>query len=157
MEFWPDAVIQDCVIHKERNIYPHLRKSDHEECGRLFKRLRPAEGSQAGMEALQDLRKFLKARNTQALVSLEKSGERLTTLQKLSEPATLNTSLQSTNLIETAIHNCRRQTSRVTRWNPKGDPVERRRATAFLWVERGFRKIKGRQEIGQLVKALARV
>jgi hypothetical protein len=26
-----------------------------------------------------------------------------------------------------------------------------------LWVERGFRKIKGHQEIGELVKALARV
>jgi transposase-like protein len=157
MEFWPDAVIQDCVIHKERNIYPHLRKSDHEECGRLFKRLRLAEGSEAGMEALQDLRKFLKARNAQALASLEESGERLIALQKLNVPATLNTSLQSTNLIENAIHNYRRQTSRVTRWNPKGDQVERWSATAFLWVERGFRKIKGHQEIGELVKALARV
>ncbi|MEI6562613.1 MAG: hypothetical protein WCO68_11125, partial [Verrucomicrobiota bacterium] len=38
--FWPDAVIQDCVIHKERNIQSHLRKGDHGECSRLFNRMR---------------------------------------------------------------------------------------------------------------------
>lgn len=80
-----------------------------------MKRLRLAEGSEAAMEALAELRKFLKARNAQALASLEESGERLIALQKLNVPATLNVSLLSTNLIENAIHNYRRQTSRVTR------------------------------------------
>lgn len=103
------------MIHKERNLYGYLRKSDHEECARLMKRLRLAEGSEAAMEALAELRKFLKARNAQALASLEESGERLIALQKLNVPATLNVSLLSTNLIENAIHNYRRQTSRVTR------------------------------------------
>lgn len=154
MEFWPEAVIQDCVIHKERNLYGYLRKADHSECARLMKRLRLAEGSEAAKEALGDLRGFLKPRNAQALASLEESGERLIALQMLEAPATLNVSLLSTNLIENAIHNYRRQTGRVTRWNPATDQVERRSATALLWVERGFRKIKGHEDLGELLSAL---
>ena len=123
------------MIHKERNLYGYLRKSDHEECARLMKRLRLAEGSEAAMEALAELRKFLKARNAQALASLEESGERLIALQKLNVSATLNVPLLSTNLIENAIHNDRRQTSRVTRWNPESNQVERWSATALIWVK----------------------
>ena len=156
LEVWPNAVIQDCIIHKERNLYGYLRKGDHEECARLMKRVRQAEGAIAAKEALGELRKFLKERNAQALKSLEESGERLIALQLLNVPATLNVSLMSTNLIENAIHNYRRQTARVTRWNPASDQVDRWSATALLWVERGFRKIKGHEAIGQLIKALAK-
>lgn len=156
VEFWPDAVIQDCVIHKERNLYCYLRKSDHAECKRLMKRLRLAEGAVAAREALEEMRGFLKARNAQALASFEESGERLIALQLLDVPATLNVSLLSTNLIENAIHNYRRQTGRVTRWNPKTNQIERWCATALMWVERGFRKIKGHESIWVLLEALKR-
>ena len=154
VEFWPDAVIQDCVIHKERNLYCYLRKTDHAECKRLMKRLRVAEGAVAAREALEEMRGFLKARNAQALASLEEAGERLIALQLLNVPATLNVSLLSTNLIENALLNYRRQTTRVTRWNPKSDQLERWSATALIWVERGFRKIKGHEDIGRLMEAL---
>lgn len=156
VEFWPDAIIQDCVIHKERNLYAYLRKDDHEECARLMKRLRLAQGAVAAKEALLELSKFLKARNAQALLSLEEAGERLIALQMLDVPATLNVSLLSTNLIENAIHNYRRQTRRVTRWNPASNQVDRWSATALLWVERGFRKIKGHEDLGALISALKR-
>jgi len=154
VEFWPDAVIQDCVIHKERNLYCYLRKTDHAECKRLMRRLRVAEGAVAAREALEEMRGFLKARNAQALASLEESGERLIALQLLNVPATLNVSLLSTNLIENALLNYRRQTGRVTRWNPKSDQLERWSATALIWVERGFRKIKGHEDIWRLMEAL---
>ena len=71
-------------------------------------------------------------------------------------PATLNVSLLSTNLIENALHNYRRQTRRVTRWDPKSNQVERWSASALLWVERGFRKIKGYEDLPYLLSALAR-
>ena len=155
-EFWSDAVIQDCVIHKERNLHCHLRKGDHAECSRLVKRMRLAEGAESAREGLAALRKFLKERNAAALASLDESGERLIALQLLNIPATLNVSLQTTNLIENAIHNYRRQTRRVTRWNTKGNQVERWSATALLWVERGFRKIKGHEDLPYLLVALGR-
>jgi hypothetical protein len=42
----------------------------------------------------------------------------------------------------------------VTRWDTKGNPVERWSATVLLWAERGFRKIKGHEDLPQLRAAL---
>jgi len=155
-KLWPDAVIQACVIHKERNLHRYLRKSDHGECSRLMGRLRQAQGPEAGREAYADLHRFLAGRNAAAVASLEEAGEELISLHLLDVPATLNVSLLSTNAIENAIHNYRRQTQRVRRWQPKTDQVERWSATALLWVERGFRKIKGFADLPKLHAALAR-
>lgn len=155
-EFWPDAVIQSCLIHQERNLHRYLRKNDHSECSRLLRRLRLAQGPQAGREAYEELRRFLAVRNAAALASLEQAGEELIALHLLNVPATLNTSLLSTNLIENAIHNYRRQTRRVTRWQPQTDQVNRWTATALLWVEAGFNKIIGHADLPKLRAALAR-
>ena len=38
LEFWPDALIQACLVHVERNLYKYLRRCDHSECARLLKR-----------------------------------------------------------------------------------------------------------------------
>ena len=153
-EFWPDAVIQGCLVHKERNLHGYLRQGDHGECSRLMKRLRQAQGAEAGREELAALRKFLAERNAAAVASLDEAGESLIALHLLNVPARLNVSLLSTNLIENVMRNYRRQTERVSRWNLKGNQVERWTATALLWVERGFRKIKGHEDLPSLLKAL---
>jgi len=154
MEQWPGAIVQHCLIHKERNIHRHLRKRDHGEFSRLMARLRAAQGSQAGREALEALRRFLAVRNQAALASLEEAGDDLIALHLLEVPATLNSSLLSTNLIENAILNYRRQTNRVTRWRPETNQVDRWTATALLWVEAGFRKIRGYLDLPKLLAAL---
>jgi len=153
-ELWPDAVIQGCLVHKERNLHGYLRRGDHAECSRLMKRLRQAQGAAAGREALAAVRKFAKERNAAALASVEEAGESLIALHTLEVPATLNGSLLSTNAIENVMRNYRRQTGRVSRWNPRSDQVERWSATALLWAERGFRKIKGHEQLPQLLAAL---
>jgi transposase-like protein len=155
LELWPTAVIQHCVIHKERNLHRYLRRADHAECSRLCQRLRWAQGVVAGREALDALRRFLKPRNAAALASLDEAGEDLIALHLLNAPATLQTSLLSTNLIENAIRNYRRQTGRVTRWRAHTDQVDRWTATGLLWIEAGFHKIKGHADLAQLLKALA--
>jgi transposase-like protein len=154
VEFWPDAVIQGCLVHKERNLHGYLRWRDHGECSRLMKRIRQAQGEAAGQEALAALRKFLAERNAAAVTSLDEAGESLIALHSLNVPATLNVSLLSTNLIENVMRNYRRQTDRVSRWNPKSNQVERWTSTALLWVERGFRKIKGHEHLPILLNAL---
>lgn len=153
-EQWPTAIVQHCLIHKERNIHRHLRRTEHAEFSRLMERLRLAQGSEAGREALEELRRFLSKRNQAALASLEEAGEDLIALHKLEAPGTLNSSLLSTNLIENAILNYRRQTNRVTRWRPQTDQVDRWTATALLWVESGFRKIRGYADLPKLLSAL---
>lgn len=154
LELWPQAAIQRCLVHKERNLHVHLRHKDRPECSRLMKNLRRAEGPVAGREALQELKKFLAPRNQAALQSMEEAGERLITLHLLGVPSTLNTALLSTNLIENVIRNYRRQTDRVGRWSTQGDQVERWTATALLWAEPGFRKIRGYEDLPKLLDAL---
>lgn len=154
LEFWPQAHIQRCLIHKERNLHAYLRRKDHAECSRLMDRLRKAQGPQAGKEALGELETFLSPRNQEALKSLREGGEKLMTLHLLDAPSTLNKSLLSTNLIENVMLNYRRKTSRVCRWRTDTDQVSRWTAEALLWSEEGFRKIVGYQDLPALLTAL---
>jgi len=59
LALWPTACTQRCLVHKERNLYGYLRKGDHAEAARLWRRLRLAHGEVAGREALAQLRSFL--------------------------------------------------------------------------------------------------
>ena len=152
---WPQTLIQRCVIHKERNLHGYLRRSDHPESSRLWKRLRVAQGEKAGREALADLRRFVAARNAPALISLDEAADQLITLHQLNVPATLHVSLLSTNAIENVMRNYRGQTAKVTRWQPAGDQVSRWTATALLQVETGFRRIQGHADLPKLLQSLA--
>jgi putative transposase len=138
---WPDALIQRCLVHKERNLYGYLRKGDHGEAARLWHRLRLAQGEVAGREALAQLRAFLLPLNAAASVSLAEAGEDLITLHKLNVPATLNLSLLSTNAIENVMRNYRSQTAKVARWRMETNQISRWTASALLHVERGFHRI----------------
>ena len=152
---WPDALIQRCLVHKERNLYGYLRKGDHGEASRLWQRLRLAQGEVAGREALAQLRAFLLPLNAAASVSLAEAGDDLITLHKLNVPATLNLSLLSTNAIENVMRNYRGQTARVSRWRLETNQISRWTASALLHVERGFNRIKGHADLPKLLAALA--
>lgn len=154
MEFWPQAHIQRCLVHKERNLHAHLRRKDHGECSRLMERLRRVQGAEAGKEALAELQRFLASRNQEAFQSVQEAGERLITLHRLDAPSTLHKSLLSTNLIENLILNYRRQTNRVSRWRTDTDQAARWTAEALLWSEEGFRKITGYQDLPKLLRNL---
>jgi transposase-like protein len=151
---WPDAVIQRCLVHKQRNLSGYLRRGDHAESSRLWLRLRLAEGEVAGREALADLRKFVAARNAAGLASLDEAGEEIIALHKLNVPATLNLSLLSTNVIENVMLNYRRHTAKVSRWQPATEQISRWTATALLKAQEGFRRLKGYADLPNLIAAL---
>jgi putative transposase len=152
---WPDTIIQRCLVHKERSLHGYLRRGDHGESNRLFRRLRLAQREIAGRETLADLRKFVADRNAAGLASIDEAGKQLIALHKLNVPSTLNVSLLSTNVIENSILNYRHHTAKVTRWKPETDQISRWTASALLHVERGFRPIKGFADLPKLVAALA--
>jgi putative transposase len=154
LEFWPDALIQSCLVHIERQLHRHLRRQDHNECSRLMKRLRKGQGLTAGTEAARELYEFISQRNHQAKLFIENLGSTFLALHSLNVPSTLNISLLSTNLIENAIKNYRRQTKRVTRWRSKTNQADRWTAAALLSIESGFRRIKGYGELSSLIKEL---
>ncbi len=153
-EFFPDAVVQRCLVHKERNIRSKLSKKHWGELARLFKRLRQVQGKDAASEVVNELREFLQGKNAESLKSLEEAGEDLTALQSLNVPNTLHRNLLSTNAIENSFRNTRNKLGRVTRFRAETDQATRWLAFALLEVEKGFRRISGYDDMPKLIAAL---
>ncbi len=155
-EFFPDSVIQRCLVHKERNIRAKLSKRHWGELARLFKRLRSVQGHEAAEEVVGELKSFLKPLNAEALNSLEEAGDDLIALHRLDVPSTLHRNLLSTNAIENSFRNTRRKLGRVTRFRAETDQATRWLAFALTEVEKGFQRISGHKDLPQLVAALER-
>lgn len=155
-EFFPDSVIQRCLVHKERNLRAKLPKRYWGELARLFKRLRDVQGKQAAEEVVGELESFLHRINSAALNSLHEAGEDLIALQSLNVPNTLHRNLLSTNAIENSFRNTRRKLGRVTRFRAETDQASRWLAFALTEVEKGFRRISGYADLPYLTKALER-
>lgn len=153
-EFFPDVVIQRCLVHKECNIRGKLSQRHWGELARTFKRLRQIQGQQAGEEVVAELVAFLKPLNAEALNSLQEAGEELIALHRLNAPSTPHRSLLSTNAIENAFRNTRRKLGRVTRFRAETDQATRWLAYALSEAEKGFRRISGYRDLPQLLKAL---
>jgi transposase-like protein len=155
-EFFADAVIQRCLVHKERNIKAKLSKRHWGELSRLFQRLREVQGKAAAEEVVAELEAFLRPLNAEALKSLHEAGKDLIALHCLEAPSTLHRNLLSTNAIENSFRNTRRKLGRVTRFRAETDQATRWLSFALLEVEKGFRRISGHADLPQLLTALER-
>ncbi len=155
-EFFPDSVIQRCLVHKERNIRAKLSRRHWGELARLFKRLRSVQGKEAAEEVVRELEAFLQPLNAQALASLHEAGEDLIALHCLNVPNTLHRNLLSTNAIENSFRNTRRKLGRVTRFRAETDQATRWLAFALTEVEKGFHRISGYKDLPHLMTALER-
>lgn len=151
---WPDAVIQRCLVHKERNIMGKISRKHHGKVATLFKALRIAQGAEEAKEALESLRKFLEEKSAQALASLEEADGEMIAFFELNVPNSLNKSFLSTNSIENAFKNTRRKINRVTRWREESKHASKWLAYALLMAEKGFRGVKGCSEMPRLMEAL---
>lgn len=148
--------VQRCLVHKERNLRGYLSKKRYGELAGLFKNLRQAQGAEAGREAFDELRAFVKKHNAAALLSFDEAGEDLIALHNLNVPATLHVSLLSTNIIENPFRNVRNHIDRVCRWNGDACHAERWLAYGLGRAEDGFRRIRGYADLDHLVEALRR-
>jgi len=153
---FPGALIQRCLIHKERNIRSYLSKRHWGELERLFRALRESQGSEHANEAAKALRTFLEGKNAQAMASFLEGGETLTTVMKLKVPNTLHPSLLSTNAIENSFKNLRRHIGRVCRWREDGKQVDLWVSSGLKLAEQGFRRVRGYHDFPLLIKALER-
>lgn len=154
LEFFPQAVTQRCLIHKERNIKRYLPSRHWLRLTQLFSDLRKAQGAEAALEALERIQVFLSDKNKAARDSLEEAGPDLLAFFRLEVPSTLNKTFLSTNVIENAIRNLRRHIGRVCRWRHENDHPERWIASGLKLAGRGFRKVHGHRDLNSLVHAL---
>lgn len=151
---FPGALIQRCLIHKERNIRSYLSKKHWKTLAALFRRLRKAQGAEAAREAAEEIEAFLRDKNANARISFEEGGEELLTLFRLNVPNTLNTSLLSTNAIENVFKNLRRHIGRVCRWREETDQADLWLASGLRIASEGFRKIRNYRDLLMLAEAL---
>lgn len=154
LRHFPDASVQRCLVHKERNVKRCLSRRHHGSLDGFFKRLRSVEGEDAAREVLGEMDRFLERHSKKALESLHEAGEELITLHRLGAPSTLHTTLLSTNCIENPFRNVRAKIGRVKRWRAETDQAERWLAYGLLTAEKGFHRIKGYRDIPLLLKAL---
>ena len=151
---WPRARQQECLVHAEREIIDKLPKAAREEAIRLFKRLRLAEGKVAGEEAFEALVGYLKKRNKHAADCLAARKDSLLVFHRLDVSSSLNSTFTNTNHVENLIRNWRQETGRVKSWDMKGDQLSRWTAVGLSEAEKGFRRIRGYQDLDELVEAL---
>lgn len=152
--FGDDCPVQRCQIHKRRNVKDHLPK---EYQASADQRIRTAyamkEYDQAKAQLLKTV-EWVDGINPSAANSLKEGLEETLTLHWLGLPESLRKSLQSTNLIESALSVAADVTRRVKRWRG-GDMRLRWTAAGLLEAEKNFRRIRGYRGMAKLVTALA--
>jgi len=106
---------------------------------------------------LKELRKvilWLEGISPSAARSLEEGLEETLTLQSLGLKKDLLLSFNSTNLIESCFSRTESWTRRVKRWRD-AKMVMRWGAAALLVAEKGFRRVRGCDQMPLLIQALA--
>jgi putative transposase len=154
LSVYPDADIQRCLIHKERNIRGYLSRKYHGKLAGYFSRLRKAQGESAAHEIMDELEVFLANKNKEALNSYHEAKGELMTVFRLNVPATLNRTLLSTNLIENAFRNLRRHLGRVNRWRGETEMAGHWIASGLTIAQKTFRRIHHYEDLAELQAAL---
>ncbi|MFQ5353088.1 MAG: IS256 family transposase [Candidatus Binatia bacterium] len=147
--------VQRCQIHKRRNVKDHLPP---EYQGSADQRIRTAYAMKDHDKAKAQLVKtvaWLEGINPSAASSLREGLEETLTLHRLGLPESLRKSLQSTNLIESALSVAADVTRRVKRWRG-GDMRLRWTAAGLLQAEKNFRRIRGYKAMARFLTALDR-
>ena len=153
--FGAKALIQRCRRHKERNVTDHLPEAERPLVQR---RLRAAwtnpDPDQARAE-LEQLARNLDRQRPGAAASLREGLEQTLTVTRLGVGGKLLQTVESTNPIESMIEIIRDHAGRVKRWG-SGEMALRWAAAGMLAAQDQFRRVKGYQELPQLVLALER-
>jgi transposase-like protein len=151
--FGDRAVVQRCRIHKQRNVLDYLPKPMR---GKIAWRLQAAWGLEEWAQAKKELESIvrdLEKISPGAARSLEEGLEETLTLHRLKINDVLLKSLASTNLIESAFGQAEAYCGRVKRWR-NSNRVMRWSASALLWSQKQFRKVRGFMHLPQLKAAL---
>jgi transposase-like protein len=147
------ALIQRCILHKERNILDYLPQAMHQEARR---RLRVAFGLKDATNAKESLLQvltWLRRTSDSAAKSLEEALDECLTVHRLGISGALRKTLQTTNPIDSAFDFVRTLTNRVKRWTGSS-MILRWVGTGLTKAEQQFRRVKGHADLPAMVAAL---
>ena len=152
--FGERALIQRCYIHKKRNILKYLPKKYHRLFLLKWNQVWVQSEQVDAQRELSKVRTWLKATSEGAFRSLEEAGDQLLTVYTLNLSEALRRSFRSTNLIENVYSRAEDMTKRIKHWR-NDNMVWRWSGAVLLRAEKGFRRIRGYQELAILTNALA--
>lgn len=147
------AVVQRCRVHKQRNVLDYLPKEMRRKASWRLQAARALEDVTQARKELESIARDLEKSCPAAARSLREGLEETLILQGLRINNALLTSLASTNLIESAFSQAETYCGRVKRWR-SGDMTQRWAASALLWSEKQFRKVRGFRHLPKLQAAL---
>jgi len=151
--FGDDVPVQRCTVHKKRNVLDLLPDKQRH---RIKQRMNEAYGLLSFDDAREHLLKIadeLDRMNPSAARSLREGLDETLTLHRLGVDGILRRSLQTTNLIESAIAVVRHHTRNVKHWKD-GKQRERWIAAGLLEAEKNFKRVMGYGQMTSLVDAL---
>jgi transposase-like protein len=152
--FGERAFIQRCRVHKLRNVMEHLPKEKRAQAGWRLRGAWTKPTVEAALKELRAVVKWLETISPSAARSLEEGMEETLTVTRLGLQGNLARSFSSTNLIESCFAQTEAWTRRVKRWR-NAKMILRWGAAALLVAEKGFRRIRGCDQIDELLSALA--
>jgi transposase-like protein len=153
-ETWGDlAVVQRCQLHKLRNVLEHLPEATRPRIRKAIADAYELESAKLAQRRLEQLARALEREHPSAARSLREGLDETLALQRLGIQGALWKTLRSTNPIENLNSSIARFTRNVKRWQG-GTMVLRWVGSAVLEAERRFHRIKGYQQMPQLVRAL---
>lgn len=145
--------MQRCTVHKKRNVLDLL---PDKQKYRSKQRMNEAYGMVSFDDAKEHLLKIadeLDRMNPSAARSLREGLDETLTLHRLGIDGPLRRSLQTTNLIESAIAVVRHHTRSVKHWRD-GKQRERWIAAGLLEAEKKFKRVMGYGQMTSLANAL---
>jgi putative transposase len=151
--FGDRAFIQRCRIHKRRNVLDHLPKDKQRMAAWRLKAAWAHTDADKAETELRKIVRWLEPISPGAARSLEEGLEETLTVTRLGLQEDLIRSFASTNLIESCFSQSEEIIHRVKRWRD-AEMFMRWSATALLFAERGFRKIRGHRHLSRLKSAL---
>jgi len=153
--FGERAIIQRCIVHKERNVLDHIPKKYHAIVRLKLRAAWSMKSYDDAKDALGKVVSHLRGINVSAAASLEEAFEETLTLHRLRLPDLLRKSLRSTNIIESCFSTTRDLCRNVKRWR-NSDMALRWGGAMLLEAEKKFRRIRGCRSMAVLASALGR-
>jgi len=147
------AIVQRCQVHKIRNVVEHLTPEHQSAVRTKLRNAYQMRDYADAKRALDLLLHQLMHLNPSAARSLEEGMEETLTMHRLRLPRKLRASLASTNVIESAFSIVETVCRNVKRWYG-GDQYLRWIASALLWAESRWNRVRGYRELPILVKEL---
>lgn len=148
--FGKHLIHQRCTIHKDRNIQAHLPKRFRKTAHQKYRIALEQTSYTDAKKMLHDFERWLRTINESSADSLLEALEEILTLHRLKVSGDLRKALHSTNAIESMFSSVRHCEKNIKRYR-SSHMAQRWLAGVLVHCEKGFKRIKGYRDIGQIV------